>query len=283
MKLRRHLNFSLVFLCLSLGACSASNSPQLLLKASESDDTVFVPKPEALEANRERAPFHGYTEFEPEKYIKVKKTPAKVWVAPVDVSQLTKDEDDEDEIEEIKELARFFREIVIIHLRAGEERGLGEDFFTVEVLEKKPTEEIKTSPTTNEENSRSEKATEKEPEAELSEVIELKLALTDLVATKPIVNAVGSVAGFFVPGGGLINYFGEGSVAMEGFVEGQALFEQYKDREGQKTSVFTIKDYTRFRHIRVALSDWARQIAELIRSTPEHQVEDSFPLSLNPL
>ena len=62
---------------------------------------------------------------------------------------------------------------------------------------------------------------------------------------------------------------------------GAEIFE-FKDRESDKNSAFTVKDFQRFAHARVAIDDWADQFAELITTNIEHQVEDSFPFSINP-
>ncbi len=74
---------------------------------------------------------------------------------------------------------------------------------------------------------------------------------------------------------------------MEGYVEvaddARAVWEEYKDREGQKTSLFSLKDYQRYAHLRVALDDWAKQVVELLSTPPEHKVNDSEGIELDPL
>lgn len=229
------------------------------LKASPTKLAVFLPKPEVIIERRDRAPFNGYWVYDAKGYDKLKAKYKKVCLEKVDLENVVKmyeqasgsKETKQDRIEEAEQLARYFREKLKLALSMRGERA------------------------------------PKIAEGAEEKCLRVKLALTELVPTNPGVNFAGSVAGFLVPGGGLIKYFGEGSIAMEGYVDEKsvetAIYEQYKDREGQKTSPFTLKDYERYAHLRVAIDDWAMQIAELLSTDESVQVKDSAVISLNPL
>lgn len=243
----------LLSLLLSLPSCSA-------LKASAAKETVFLPKPEVIAEKRERAPFNAYWVYDAKGYDELKAEYKKVCIEEVDLANVVKmydaasgsKETKQDRIEEAEQLARYFREKLKLALAM---RG---------------------------------ESAPKIAESTEKKCLHVNLALTELVPTNPGVNFAGSVAGFLVPGGGLVSYFGKGSIAMEGYVGEKKLpeteiYEEYKDREGQKTAPFSLKDYERYAHLRVAIDDWAMQIAELLSTDSSVQVEDSAVISLNPL
>lgn len=237
---------------MNLSSCS-------LLKASQAKDAGFLPRPELLKENRERAPFHGYWAKDERAFESSLKRKAKIYIAAIDTSIVEKMyleasgdlETKTDRIEEARELANYF--INKLKLVADSNK---EVVFSTEAKDDSYT---------------------------------LNLSLVQIIPTKPGVNLAGTIAGSIFPGGGLIKHFGEGSVAMEGFVDDKKLIEeeklwiQFKDREGQKTSPFSFKDYRRYAHIRVALDDWAMQIVELLTTSGDHKVENSSGLRINPL
>lgn len=244
------IRFILLIAILFTTSCS-------VLKASPLKETVFLPKPEVIKEDRKRAPFNGYWVADAKAYDELKRAYNKVYIAEVDIENAVKiyrkskgDINTKlDRIEEVKELSKYFREKLRLALSAKAE-------MAPEVLDQP------------EDNS-----------------LHIHLALTQVIPTNPGVNLAGAAAGFFVPGGGLISYFGQGSVAMEGYVSDlpKEVYEQYKDREGQKTSPFSVKDYQKYAHLRVAIDEWAMQIAELLTTDANVKVEDSYVVSLNPL
>lgn len=228
-----------------------------LLKASSAKQYLFVPKPELLSEQRNRAPFSGYWVYDPNNYFELKKKYQKLYIATVNTDHVERYYEKSKSskktkiarIEESKELARYFREKLKLSLANQENKFIS-------VIDQ-PQEGA----------------------------LEIKLALVKITPTNPVVNAIGTAAGAFVTGGGLIKSLGEGSVEMEGYVaekEDSNLYEEFADREGQKVSPFSIKDYQLYAHIRIALDDWAMQLAELLSTEPEHTVEDSLPVSINP-
>ena len=244
--------FLLLACLLIVGGCS-------VLKARPAKHAGFLPKPELVLEQRERAPFNGYWVIDPISFNELKKNGKQLYIAPIDTSIVNKSIQDakgskrikSNRIEEAEELARYFRERLKLAFNA---RG---DWQPKIVNNQGPN------------------------------TLQLKLAFVQIIPTNPGINFAGTVAGFFVPGGGLIKFAGEGSIAMEGYISEEIpntlLYEQYKDREGQKASAFSLKDYQRYEHIRVVIDDWSEQLAELFTTDPSHTVEDSDVISLNPL
>jgi hypothetical protein len=254
---RTYLRDALIFLALVGGLTGCS-----IVRARPAERAGFVPQSVMLEETRERAPFHGYWVREPKYYDALRLESGKIYIAPVDVHFAVEiyskasgsDTIKRARIAEVQELGRYFHERLRLTLGSIE----GRRFSLVQ-----------------------------DPGPD---VFNLRLALVQIIPTNPGVNVVGTAAGFFVPGGGLIKIFGEGSVAMEGYTErGSAtedpsqIWEGYADREGQKTSPFSLKDYQKFAHIRVAIDEWVKQIGELLNTKYTETIEDRDLISINPL
>ncbi len=227
-------------------------------KASPAMITNFLPFPEVMTKKLPRTPFHTAWVFDEMKYAEIKNRYKKILISPVSTEFINKainasdwsDSSKRDRIEELQEVARYMREK-----------------FRLEI-EKRKGHPVKVV------------------ESEGSDTFVLKLALTELVPTNPLVNTVGTAAGFFVPGGGLIKIAGKGSVAMEGFerdaLPPQTVFFQFADRESDKAAPFTVKDFQRYAHVRGAVDEWAGQYAELVTTKLDHKVDDSLPFTLSP-
>lgn len=229
-----------------------------LLRASPARISSFLPQPELLVEKRDRAPFNGYWVRDSALEDQLRASYGKVYLAPINLdavkAMIAKGPGNEKTMnmrfEEAKELSRYFMERIRLALEAR---------TPVTVL---PVPE----PT---------------PQA-----LRLELAFSELKPTNPATNALGTVAGFFLYGGGLLKIAGEGSIAMEGVIRNGAdneIIVEFRDREGQKIYPFSLKDYQRYAHIRVALDDWADQIAELLSTPSSHKVEDSDLFSLDVL
>jgi hypothetical protein len=255
------LNLRLFLVSFSGLVCLLLFSGCSLLRASAAKDAGFVPYPEKLSERRERAPFHGYWVMEPEDYDKRRLNGARFVIAPIDIKILERSIKDRyprgrtavDRIEEAAELARYFEERLRLEFVAIGHEPVAPDA------------------------------------TELADAFVLRLALVDVQPTEPGVQLLGTAAGFVVPGGGIIKLAGQGSIAVEGFVEhsmepgSTTVWEQFKDREGQKYSAFSIKDYQRYAHLAAALDDWAKQFAELLSTDKSHRVVESDLVRLNPL
>lgn len=230
----------------------------VILKASQTKNSGFIPFSDRLSERRERAPFGGYWEsenFRDQNFLEKYKH---ILVRPISTEKIEKELKNKktmprkyrrDRIEEIRELGRYFQER--LKRLAREDKRL-----KLEIVEK-------VAPNT----------------------IELIVALVEVRPTEPFINTAGTIAGFFVKGGGLVKSLGEGSVAIEGYLqdaETGELFMQFKDREGDKATFFTLKDFQQYAHIREAVDDWSKQIIELCATAPKHRVKDSWPVSLAP-
>lgn len=233
-----------------------------LVRARPAQSAGFVPDALNLVENRDRAPFHGYWVKEPMSYDALRLNSGNIYIVPVDVDFAIdmyvqangSDSTKRARIAEVQELGRYFHERLRLTLEGIQDRKFN----------------IVDRPGPN--------------------VFNLHLALVQVVPTNPGVNVVGTAAGFFVPGGGLIKAFGEGSVAMEGYIDREPvafeegrLWEAYRDREGQKIYPFSLKDYQKYAHIRVAIDEWAKQLGDLLNSQYSEKVEDRDLVSINPL
>ena len=230
----------------------------VILKASQISSSGFVPFPENLSERRERAPFGGYWESENFRNQSFLEKYHHLFIRPISTEKLEKNLKNKksmprkyrrERIDEIRELGRYFQER--LKRLARENKSLQLDVVD------------KVGPNT----------------------VELVIALVEVRPTEPFINTAGAVAGFFVKGGGMVKSLGVGSVAMEGYLQDSEtgdVFMQFKDREGDKTTLFTLKDFQQYAHIREAVDDWSKQIIELCATSPKHQVKDSWPISLAP-
>ncbi|MCB0334885.1 MAG: DUF3313 family protein [Bdellovibrionales bacterium] len=241
--------FALI-LGLSVSGCS-------LLKASAAPNAGFLPKPELLSETSTRSPFHASWMIEAARYMELRKHYKSIVIAPISTTYVDRQIDTRYSSERLRlirkeeaaEVARYFHNKLVMVLKAYQAHPL----MVVE--------------------------------APAQDAVVLNLALVEIQPTNPFINTAGTVAGAFVPGGGLIKLAGTGSVAIEGYltdVNTGELLEQFKDREADKSAPFTIKDFQEYAHVRVALDDWAMQLAELLATPLEHVVSDSLPFSLNP-
>lgn len=228
-----------------------------VLKSSEAPDYGFVPHPKRLTKNRLRAAFNKSWIAAPEIYRPVKGSYDSVYVKPIDIGILSDNfaqeiedkEELQDRIDEAQEIANYFYNKIKLVLDSDPEYPL--------------THVDRSGPNTY--------------------VIEL--ALVELDPTNRVINAAGTVAGFFVPGGGVVKIAGKSRVAMEGVVSGherQPLLEQFKDRETDKTSFFSVKDYQKYAHVRVAIDDWSMQLVQIPSSSLDSEIADSLPIAISP-
>lgn len=255
---------ALMFSILCCG-CAVTN----LFKAGEAPDSGFLPNAKALNKMPERSPFNrSWVVADTARYDQLKLKYGKVFIAPINLELLKKQIDSgsgsekskQIRFEEIKELSNYFDARLKLDLKGYKSRPI-----TVIPGTAIPNTAI--------------------PDKQL-EAFSLELALVEVKPTNPAVNVLGTAAGVFVPGGGLIKTFGTGSIAFEGAIKDAGsgeLFEQFKDRESDKQSPFTIKDFERYAHLRVIIDDWSKQIVETLVNPSNHKVDAALPFSINPL
>ena len=225
-----------------------------ILKSSEAPDYGFISMPELLKKNKTRAAFNKSWIADSKIYMKVKDNSKYIYIKPVNVDllakELSKEIDDQEElqhrIEEAQEVSDYFYHKLRLIINHSED-------FPLELVDK-PRENT----------------------------LSLELAIVELVPTNVAINALGTIAGFFVPGGGLIKLTAKSKVAMEGLVKEKVLLEEFKDREGEKTSFFTVRDFQRYAHVRESVDDWSMQLVNLLSSPVKEELEDSSSFSFNP-
>ena len=230
-----------------LGGCSA-------LKASPSESSGFIAKDQKMIEMRERAPFNAGFVPDRKRLDDLKKVYKVFCVVPVDLSALTtnlknenfSNEELAERVEDAKELGVYFQERFKAEF---EKRGLTVSLMPIE------------------------------------EAFVWEIAIVELKPTLAAVNAAATAAGAFVPGAGMVRRFGTGSIAIEVIVrDGKTkdMLAEFKDRESDKDSLFTVRDFQMYSHARNAIDDWAEQFAELSSTTGDVTVDDSLPITLNP-
>ncbi len=114
----------------------------------------------------------------------------------------------------------------------------------------------------------------------------LELALVEWKPTNIAGNVVSTGAGVVVPGANLIgSAFTHGNIAFEAKIrngETGELLSQYADRQRDKLTLFSFRDYSSTAHNRKAIDDWARQMEELATTPSDHRVAGAMRVTLNP-
>ena len=107
----------------------------------------------------------------------------------------------------------------------------------------------------------------------------------EVIPTGTAATAIGTVGGFLLPGSGILASLARGTVAMEGRVRdaetGEVLFE-FKDRSSDRVSLFSIKDYQEYGHIRAVISRWADEYARLQAQNFEGKIPKALPFTFDP-
>jgi len=114
----------------------------------------------------------------------------------------------------------------------------------------------------------------------------LEVALIDLRPSNVVVNLIGTAASSVAPGANLLSsQFSRGSIAIEGKLrngETGELLAEFSDREQDKTSLFSFRDYSPYAHGRRAINDWAKQVDLMLRTPRGQKVKGASQFTLNP-
>ena len=242
------------YVCCLVSLFAASCS---VFKASSPDTSDFLPYPYRLVEGDQRYPFAATWVLDKAQFEPLQKTHKHIVVMPVEtdfaeahlLSFARSERAKKERKEELEEVATF--------LKVSFENA----------LDMSPQSTFKSSK-------------EVTPDSYI-----LQIAITDLVPTDPAVNTLGTAAGFFLPGGGLIKLAGEGGIAIEGVLrdaQTKKVLMQFKDRETDKSAPFTVKDFEEYAHIREAIQDWAIQYAAIMAQPWDPKVDDSLPFTLAP-
>jgi hypothetical protein len=241
-----------------------------VFKARPAEDSGFLPYPELLKPMPERAPFNAVYVPDPKRLEELRMKYQSISVLPINTlpaeakikSWGLPPGVEASRIADLRELSGYFH--TRLESAFSEYDGDGLSAEGVPIVVRKFT--VRDEPT--------------------DQTLVLEIAITEISPNVPEVSAVATVAGFFVPGSGIIRVFGSGSIAIEGILrDGKTgdLLAEFRDREADKSAPISVRDYQMYAHIRRSLDDWADQLAELAGTMSTHQVKDSLPFTLNPL
>ena len=247
------VGFSLCTLLL-LSGCSTVN---MLLKADPAEPSGFIENPEQMQEMREHAPFHGLWFKDRAEFDRTRSKFKKIYFQPIATTFIQEkgwwsnlNEADFDQYQEdLVEMATYMKEEF--------EKAFEEDPAKRFVVTQVPD----------------------------SQTVIYSIALVELIATKAHINALGTVAGAMVPGGGLMKSTAKGSIAIEVKVidgETDEVIITWADREMDRSSLFNVNDFSWYSHARKHVDDWAEQLVMLHNVTTSDYVEDSSGFTLNP-
>lgn len=114
----------------------------------------------------------------------------------------------------------------------------------------------------------------------------LRLSLAELDATSVAGNVANTATSKMLgPLAAIPGRFTTGSIAIEGKLldsHGHWLIFQFADRESDKTSYWSARDYTPYGHAYLAIAEWAQQFERVTRDPSWRTMEDSNPWRLKP-
>ena len=115
----------------------------------------------------------------------------------------------------------------------------------------------------------------------------LELALVELQPTIVPLNVVGTGASVVAPGANFVTSLASrGTIAFEGKLrngETGELLEEFTDREHDKSSVFSFRDYASYAHGRRTADDWATELDAMSRTPRNQKVHGAMAFTLNPM
>ena len=116
--------------------------------------------------------------------------------------------------------------------------------------------------------------------------LKIELALVQLKPTNVPGNVIGTGAGVVVPGAKLIgSLLTHGNIAFEAKLRNGGtgeLLAEYADRQNDKLTLLSFRDYSANAHSRRAIQDWAKQVEELTSTPASHKVPGAMRVTLNP-
>lgn len=113
-----------------------------------------------------------------------------------------------------------------------------------------------------------------------------ELALVEVSPNIPVVSVLATLANHFLHGTAIVRALGAGSVVVEGILRDGATDDVlliFRDRQGDKISLFSVRNYTVYGHTRRAFSEIAQQVAELSYAPSSYDVPGSWIFTFNPL
>jgi len=117
--------------------------------------------------------------------------------------------------------------------------------------------------------------------------LELELAIVELKPTNVAGNVLFTGASVAAPGVNIVgSALTHGTIAFEAKLRNAQtgeLLAEYADREFDKLSLLSFRDYSTNAHSRRAIQDWAKQMEQLASTPRSHKVPGSMRLTFNPL
>ena len=114
----------------------------------------------------------------------------------------------------------------------------------------------------------------------------LELALVQFRPTNVPGNVLSTGAGVVVPGANLVgSQLTHGNIAFEAKLRNGAngeLLAEYADRESDKLSLLSFRDYSQYAHARRAVQDWAHEMRVLATTPRNQKVSGAMRVTLNP-
>jgi hypothetical protein len=116
--------------------------------------------------------------------------------------------------------------------------------------------------------------------------LELELALVEVKPSNVPGNVLNTGAGVVIPGANLVGgQLTHGTIAFEGKLRNSQtgeLLAEYADRQNDKITMLSFRDYAQYAHDRKAIQDWARQMQQLASTPLDHKVPGAMRVTLNP-
>ncbi len=248
--------FAMGVVALMLASCSSSDG---FLKARPARPAGFLAKPKTMTPHPTESPFHYAAHSKSWEVHERARSKTQIYIAPVDTSRLRGIQ---------RTLARTSYSVL------GQERPVGElanrirlEFGQAYVESPRPTYEVVAAPG---------------PQS-----VTLELALIELDPTSVGGNAAKKIGSYLLsPLVTLVSYgTTAGAIAIEGKIvcsdTGQIVF-QFADREADRLSLFSVKDFEPYGFIEEIISEWAEQFELFSRTPAQREVGDSSWFTLNP-
>ena len=242
---------------LTLTSCSSTNS---FLKARPARPAGFLAKPKTMTPHPTESPFHYAGHSKSWEVHERARSKTQIYIAPVDTSRLRGIQ---------RALARTSYSV------RGQERPVDElanlirlEFGQAFVDSPSPTYQVVAAPG--------------------PETVTLELALIELDPTSVGGNAVKKIGSYLVSPLVTVATYGTtaGSIAIEGKIvcsdTGEIVF-QFADREGDRLSLFSVKDFEPYGFIEEIIREWAGQFEIFCRTPAQRAVGDTSWFTLNPL
>jgi len=248
---------SMTMVALPLMSCSTVSG---VFKAGPARPTGFLANPKMMTPHPTESPFHYSAHSKSWEVHERARSKTQIYIAPVDTSRLRRIQ---------RALARTSYSV------RGQERPVSElaelirlEFAQAFVESSSPTYQVVGVPG---------------PES-----VTLELALVELDPTSVGGNAAKKLGTYFFSPLVTVASYGTtaGSIAIEGKIvcsDTNEIVFQFADREADRLSLFSVKDFEPYGFIEEIISEWAEQFEIFSRTPAQRAVGDSSWFTLNPL